>query len=416
MSEIIDNSAAKKETLKHLILELHKGNDPETVRAKVMEIMGDVPYAMIVEAEQELIQGGLPHEEVLNLCDMHAAVLEGSISHEGMKVPESGHPVHTFLEENRALEAHIAAIMPMLEELASNQDRSPQPDVMMRIRSAFNTLMDVDKHYRRKENLLFPFLEKYGITGPPTVMWGKHDQVRKQMKAALEMLSHKGELTSDEIVTVNELVLKPVLKGIKDMISKEEQILFPMCMDRLTDEEWYQIMVQSPEIGFCLYDPKDEWRPSGTMTGGERIIDGNRVQLPSGSFLPKELIWMLNTLPVDLTFVDKDDTVRYFTQGKERIFDRNRTILGRKVQLCHPPQSVHVVNQILDDFRSGRQDSAAFWINMGGKFIHIEYFAVRDDKGGYLGTVEVSQNLTELRALQGERRLLTYESKGTNNG
>ena len=135
-----------------------------------------------------------------------------------------------------------------------------------------------------------------------------------------------------------------------------------------------------------------------------------KIKLPSGTFSVDELTTILNTLPVDMTFVDKDDTVRYFTQGKERIFDRNRTILGRKVQYCHPPSSVHIVEQILQDFKSGKQDEANFWIQMKGQFIYIRYFAMRDENGDYLGTLEVSQDLTELRKLDGERRILEYDN------
>ena len=158
----------------------------------------------------------------------------------------------------------------------------------------------------------------------------------------------------------------------------------------------------------------------GTLTGvsavdcfeyGDEIVfvvEAGKIQLPSGSFTVNELTAVLNNIPFDLTFVDKDDRVRFFTQGKERIFARNRAILGREVQRCHPPSSAHIVEEILDDFKSGRQDSAAFWLNMGEKFIHIEYFAMRDKNNNYLGTLEVSQNLTEKRKLTGEQRLLDY--------
>jgi DUF438 domain-containing protein len=132
------------------------------------------------------------------------------------------------------------------------------------------------------------------------------------------------------------------------------------------------------------------------------------VQLPSGSFLPVELAAMLNSIPFDLTFVDADDRVRYFTQGKERIFARSRAILGRQVQHCHPPASVDVVERILAAFRAGRQDRASFWIELKGRFISIEYFALRDPAGAYLGCLEVSQDLTEKRALQGQQRLLSW--------
>jgi len=192
------------------------------------------------------------------------------------------------------------------------------------------------------------------------------------------------------------------------MIYKEEEILFPMSLDKLTKQEWYEIYQQSIEIGFCLYDPTGKWKPEGVKVEEKSLEETGRIQLPSGSFNIPELTAILNTIPFDLTFVDKDDTVRFFTQGKERIFARSRAILGRKVQLCHPPSSVHIVERILDDFKSGKQDQAAFWINMGGRFIHIEYFAMKDENGNYLGTLEVSQDLTEKRKLQGEQRLLSY--------
>ena len=282
-------------------------------------------------------------------------------------------------------------------------------DAVAQVRSNLHKLYDVDKHYRRKENLIFPFLEKHGITGPPTVMWGKHDQIRELLKAAIATFEQTEEFNADEARTLVELVYRPASDGIEDMIFKEEQILFPMCMDTLTEQEWWQVHNQSLEIGFCLFDPTDEWMPSGeTTVSGEGVNDEGRIQLPSGSMTPTELNAILNTIPFDLTFVDKDDTVRYFTQGRERIFDRNRAILGRKVQLCHPPHSVHIVQRIIEDFRSGKQSRAPFWITIKGRFIHIEYFALRDKQGEYLGTLEVSHDLTDKRALDGEQRLLEY--------
>jgi len=268
--------------------------------------------------------------------------------------------------------------------------------------------MDVEKHYQRKENLLFPFLEKHKITGPPTVMWGKHDETRELLKGAIETLKATEQISVTEAKATIDLVLKPASTAIEEMIYKEEEILFPMCLDTLSDGEWYEIYNQRVEIGFCLYGPTDTWKPVGIEHEKVAVADNGKIQLPSGSMTVTELTALLNTIPFDLTFVDKDDSVRYFTQGKERIFARNRAILGRKVQRCHPPSSVHIVEQILDDFKSGRQDNFAFWINMGGRFIHIEYFALRDNEGNYHGTLEVSQDLTKKRKLAGEQRLLSY--------
>ena len=409
MSEFLDNATKRKELLKHMILQLHKGEAPEEVRTQLIRLMGKVPYADIVEVEQQLISEGLPQEEVLKLCDVHTTALKGAIDHTGAKAAKVGHPVHTFKMENRALAWEIDALNKLYEQLLESTDADKTSKLLNEVKIHFNALMDVEKHYGRKENLLFPFLEKHGVTGPPKVMWGKHDETRELLKAALEALSQSDSLSPDEIKVMIDLVLRPASNSIEEMIGKENEILFPMCLDKLDENEWYEIYLQSPEIGFCLYDPQTEWHPDSIAAESEAHSNAERIQLPSGSFTAEELQAVLNTIPFDLTFVDKDDRVRYFTQGRDRIFARNRAILGRLVQHCHPPSSVHVVEQILDDFKSGRQDSCAFWINMKGRFIHIEYFALRDKSNNYLGTLEVSQDLTEKRALVGERRLLNYD-------
>jgi DUF438 domain-containing protein len=195
------------------------------------------------------------------------------------------------------------------------------------------------------------------------------------------------------------------------MVMKEDEILLPMSMDELTDQEWYDILQQTNEIGYCLFDPTDEWLPQNvdTMAAGLRneFSDGT-VRLPSGSFTIAELTVLLNALPADITFVDKNDKVKFFSQGTHRIFDRNRAILGRDVRMCHPPHSMHIVDQILNDFKSGKENAAPFWIQMQGKFIYITYLPLRDKDNNYLGTIEFSQDLTSLRALEGEQRLLSY--------
>jgi DUF438 domain-containing protein len=409
VSELIDNTRKKKDLLKHMILQLHKGEAPKAVRTQLARLMGEVPYEHVVEVEQELINEGLPAEEVLKFCDIHTEALKGQISHEGAKTVPPGHPVHTFKEENRALQWEIESLKKLFNEIEAMDPAEPPTDIIAQIRMRFHALTDVLKHYQRKENLLFPYLEKHDITGPPKVMWGKHDETRELLKAAVEALQSSGGWNVDEARSVIELVLEPAAASIHEMIYKEENILFPMTLDTLDESEWYDIYRQTPEIGFCLYDPTVEWQPSGRFdVPTEEQPAADRIQLPSGSFTPAELDAILNTIPFDLTFVDKDDTVRYFTQGRERIFSRNRAILGRKVQLCHPPKSVHIVRQILEDFHAGEQSRAPFWIEMKGRFIHIEYFALRGKDGEYLGTLEVSQDLTEKRDLTGEQRLLSY--------
>lgn len=409
MSEHIDNSRFRKAKLKELILKLHQGETEEEVRQQLLVSLSNIPYGEVVEVEQELIMEGLPEEEVLKLCDAHSAVLEGRVDLSAAKTIPEGHPVDVMLEENKALKRVAGNMLSALSALNYIREENLD-DTVLQLKAGFNQLIDVDKHYQRKEYLLFPYLEKAGITGPPKVMWGKHDEIREQLKGSIEILNTP-DLTRDDLMASAELVLIPAAKGVTDMTVKEEEILFPMAMDMLAEGDWYQIRKQSVEIGFCLYDPPVEWTPEGMeeISINEAQKEGGNIQLPSGGFTAEELLAILNTVPVDMTFVDRNDKVKYFTQGTERIFQRNRAILNRDVRHCHPPASAHIVDKILDDFKSGRQSRAPFWINVGGKFVHIEYFALRNEKGEYLGTLEVSQDLTGYRKLEGEQRILSYK-------
>jgi hypothetical protein len=414
MSELINNSKYRKEKLKELILKLHEGQDPVHVRYELISTLRNIPYGEVVEVEQELIQEGLPEEEVLRLCDVHGQVLDGHIDQSGAQAIPEGHPVDVFRMENSELKKVAEQTQQLLGILYSLPEEGFKSHVL-KILTCFNALMDVDKHYKRKEYLVFPFLEKNEITGPPKVMWGKHDEIREQLKGCIEILRTE-ELKKQDLEDALEILFAPVLKAVVDMTKKEEEILFPMCMDVLTTDDWWQIHKQTLEFGFTLYDPKVEWKPEGYASEqyeNKGVLNENgSVQLPSGSLTAKEIMAVLNTVPVDMTFVDKDDKVKYFTQGKERIFARSRSIINRDVRLCHPPGSVHIIEKILDDFKSGKASHAPFWIQMQGKFIHIEYFALRDENGEYLGTLEVSQDLTNLRKLEGEQRILSYnESK-----
>jgi DUF438 domain-containing protein len=410
MSELINNSQKRKELLKHMILQLHQGEAPDLVRKRLVEVLKNIPYDEVVEVEQELISEGLPEEEVLKFCDIHSMVLDGHIDQSSAKPIPNGHPVDTFRKENRELEKVADAIEQLLGQVESSQEDEIK-DLFLRLHGRFNELMDVDKHYKRKEYLLFPFLEKYEITGPPKVMWGKHDEIREKLKAAIEVVSAPGTITVEEAQTVADMILYPAVRAIPDMIMKEEEILLPMSMDKLTDEDWYAIDQQTMEFGYCLYDPQDEWKPDGITTTDVVYNTKNSIQLTTGNFGIDELEALFKTLPIDITFVDKDDKVKFFSHGPNRIFARNRAILGRDVRMCHPPSSVHVVDQILEDFRSGKENSAAFWINMQGRFIYIEYFAMRGKEGDYLGTIEFTQDLTQLRKLEGDQRLLSYAKK-----
>jgi hypothetical protein len=412
MSELINNSRYRKEKLKELILKLHQGESPEQVRKELVDTLRSVPYGEVVEVEQELIAEGLPETEVLRLCDIHGEVLEGHVDQTGSKDIPDGHPVDVFKKEN----LELIKVAEKTKDLLDAVPKVPEetfPNFRNVLLSSFNELMDVDKHYQRKEYLVFPFLEKKEITGPPKVMWGKHDEIRGQLKGCIALLRDE-ELQKSDLIDSLDLIFYPVVKALVDMVQKEEEILFPMAMDVISEEDWWNIHQQTLEFGFTLYDPQVEWKPDGF----ERLPESDTgdpgdgtIRLPSGSFTVQEIMAILNTVPVDMTFVDKDDRVKYFTQGSHRIFARSRSIINRDVRLCHPPGSVDIIEKILDDFKSGKASHAPFWIQMKGKFILIEYYALRDEKGAYLGTLEVSQDLTEARSLKGEQRILSYGKK-----
>ncbi len=408
MSELLHDQRKRMDLLKHMIQQLHAGEAPDAVRPQLIRLLGKIPYDEVVQVEQELIDEGLPTEEVLKLCDVHTAALQGSLDSGEEKEVPAGHPVDVFRRENKALGWEVAELEKLFAQLGEEDEEADPARLLHDIRVRFNSLMDVEKHYLRKENLLFPFLEKHGITGPPTVMWGKHDETREMLKAAIEALEAAGDATGGEAVAVVDLVLRPAIEAVSGMIDKEEQILLPMSLDTLDDQEWWEVARGSAELGFCLVVPEVEWQPEGAEDVDDAADSGGRTQLPTGTFAPHQLEAVLNSIPFDVTFVDETDTVRYFSHGRERIFARSKAILGRKVQFCHPPKSVDTVQRILDDFREGRQEHARFWIEMGGRFICIEYFAMRDNNNVYLGCLEVSQDLTEKRALTGQQRLLNY--------
>jgi DUF438 domain-containing protein len=408
MSELINNSSERKKRLKTLILRLHQGEAEEKVREDLLNSLSQIPYGEVVEVEQELISEGLPEEEVLRLCDAHSAVLHGNVDLSAAKHIPEGHPVDVLINENKELRKVVAEIENLIS--AISYDSGPVKDAeKFRLIGLFNSLWDVDKHYQRKEYLIFPYLEKQGITGPPKVMWGKHDEIRELIKGGIELL-RSGDITRDELVAAAEIVLLPAAGGVKDMTTKEEEILLPMALDSLNEADWYAIQKQSLEIGYCLYDPRVTWKPAWAEedTLHEMNKNADTVQLPSGSFTVEELLAILNRLPIDMTFVDRNDKVKYFSQSEERIFQRNRAILNRDVRHCHPPASAHIVDKIIEDFKSGTASRAPFWINIGEKMIHIEYFALRNEKGEYLGTLEVSHNVSPYRELEGEQRILSY--------
>jgi DUF438 domain-containing protein len=413
MSEVIDNKANRIRVLKDIIKHLHAGNPPEQVQRQMQEIVRQTDASEIMAMEQELISEGMPVEEVRSMCDLHSKVTRDVLVQLPIRKPIApGHPVDTFRRENEALRGVIAAMTQTLAELQSTKEAADAAAILLRFRQSFNDLMDIDKHYQRKEHALFSCLERHGITGPSKVMWAKDDDVRNLLKRLGESIhSDPADIEKWKMNLVE--ATNAALKAVQEMIYKEENILLPMSLETLTEDEWAEIWSVSPKYGWCIVEPQQGYAPSvSVMPESMKVPATGALMLPTGNVSLEQLAAVFSTLPLDLTFVDANDRVAFFTEGPERIFPRSKAIIGRKVQHCHPPRSVETVDQILNDFRAGRQNVAEFWINFHDKFVHVRYFAVRNSDGGYLGTVELTQDLTPLRALQGERRLLEYDSSG----
>jgi DUF438 domain-containing protein len=413
MSEVIDNKANRIRVLKDIIKHLHAGNPPEQVQRQMQEIVRQTDASEIMAMEQELISEGMPVEEVRSMCDLHSKVTRDVLVQLPIRKPIApGHPVDTFRRENEALRGTIAAMTQTLAELQSTKEAADAAAILLRFRQSFNDLMDIDKHYQRKEHALFSCLERHGITGPSKVMWAKDDDVRNLLKRLGESIhSDPADIEKWKMNLVE--ATNAVLKAVQEMIYKEENILLPMSLETLTEDEWAEIWSVSPKYGWCIVEPQQGYAPSvSVMPESMKVPATGALMLPTGNVSLEQLAAVFSTLPLDLTFVDANDRVAFFTEGPDRIFARSKAIIGRKVQHCHPPRSVETVDQILNDFRAGRQNVAEFWINFHDKFVHVRYFAVRNSDGGYLGTVELTQDLTALRALQGERRLLEYDSSG----
>lgn len=418
MSELMGHDKQRRETLKQIIRDIHQNKNPQELKERFRELLSDIGATEIAALEQELIREGMPATEIQSLCDVHVSVFQDSLDQQPKSQEQGGHPVQTFRKENQAIEHVIQELRPLLEQFPNSIQTAIAEESLKKWQTLHRQLLEIEKHYSRKENILFAYLEKHGVSGPPKVMWGIHDEIRAHLKRITHVFLHlpAGTASLPELIQTTAL---PVLKAIEDMIYKEENIMFPMSMETLTEGEWAAVAEQSGEIGYTLVQPDKGWIPS---VSPEPPVDqgafptakpgsGSPHLLPfqTGALTLEQISLIFNHLPVDITFVDEFDIVRYFSFGKERIFQRSKAIIGRNVKDCHPPDSVHIVNKIVQDFKSGRRDSAEFWIHMNHQFVYIQYFAVRDADGIYRGTIEVTQDIQKLHTLQGEKRIYSEE-------
>lgn len=403
MSELTKNQ--KKETVKDIIKKLHQGLKVEEAKEIFEKEVGSITSMEIAEIEQSLINEGISPGEIKKFCNVHALLFEKSLAEAVSKEESPAHPVHLFKLENREIEKITASI----KGLAKNKNQYDIKQFKEELKKLILKLKGIDVHYTRKEQLLFPFLERAGFFGPSKVMWGKDDEVRDFLRGALSNLEElNNQAQTDEYLNK---YIHPLVEEVDGMIFKEENILFPASIEKLSVDDWVEILKESDEVGYIYIEKPEETSAliaelKKAVPVEPKIKDSSIISLPTGDLNLKELMYVLNTLPVDITFVDKNNEVKYFSESKDRIFVRARSIIGRKVQNCHPPQSVDRVENIVNSFKEGKRDSVDFWINFKGRLIYIRYFAIRDENKNYLGTLEVTQDITGIKKLEGEKRLL----------
>ncbi len=404
-----DKKLSNTELIKSYLKRLGDKEDLESVRADFVKNFTDVDSLEIMKAEQELMNEGTPIEEVQKLCDVHSALFHGCTTHEqrpqikidkqalesavnGANTKENkidiliateGHVLYTFTKENDNLATLLSTTKSKIEK---------QEDVTNELKQ----LREVSIHYAKKGDLLYPLLKvKYDISGPSNVMWGVDDEIRMTLSELEKEDNHNAEWYQK---------LTDVAIRMEEMVYKEANILFPICVEHFTDAEWQQIYRDSKDYSECLGVKKLIWQEGEISTENisvntsniSVITENNKITMPGGYLTVEQLTALLNTIPMEITFVDAENINCFFNEG-EKLFKRPSMAIGREVFSCHPPKIEVMVRQIIDDFRNNRNSRIPIWMEKEDKTMLVTYTAVRDRNGKYLGTVELVQDMTEAK-------------------
>ncbi len=402
----------------NIVNEFFSGKPIEELEKRFQnELSGTITPTEFALAEQKMQNLGIDDSQFEAQIDELLKVFKKSLEQVTIDNLEVGHPLDTFIKENNAIKALLTELRKAEKEIdLKNINHQYWID-------AYNKLWQIDIHYVRKENQLFPFLETKGFDKPSTVMWALHDDIRTLIKFYKSLLKDKNY---EELFDTQEMMLN----AIEDMIFKEEKILWPTSLELISTEDWIKIREGEDEVGYCLIETPPMWNPNWkhpshnekteigasstanpipftTGTKGNSAIGG--INLEVGAITPEQINLIFKHMPFDVTYVNENDEVRYYNKGEDRVFPRSSGIIGREVKYCHPPKSVHIVEKIIEAFKSGEKSEANFWIKFHDKFVYIQYFAVRNENGNYKGVLEITYDATVLRGLEGEQRLLDWE-------
>lgn len=397
MSELI-TSEYRKSAIENFTLQLIGSGDGKKLMDENQEILSTVTPFETMQVLDTLLVSGIPVEKVKAGVGKILNAFSKSLSSYRWEKPGEGHFLHYLMLENREAEKIMNEIKSINKKIFKGET-AEHAALTSKLRRLMLKLRDFELHYIKKENILFPYIEKaFPRYHCLQIMWSFHDDYRRTLK--------KINLNLDDAHPDYDLLNKEIGKlffVILPLIFREEQIVFPVALNAIPESAWDEMMQQSYDQGWCYIRPPEKSASASIKPEPEGLID-----LGSGMLTREQLTLLLNNSPADVTFIDENDEVRYFSESKDRIFPRSRAIIGRKVQNCHPPQSLHVVNEIIAAFRSGEKEHADFWIQVKGRFLYIRYLAMRNQAGEYKGTLEISEDITRARELVNERRLLKW--------
>ena len=381
----------RQEILKNLMLRLHAGEDKEVIQEEFNEVFDEISPYEIQLMERNLMSEGITFAEIMSLCNVHANLMGSKVNTQTSVADfeQPGHPVHVMKMENLA----IRGALDRVERLLVNYLETKDSTIEKGLRRQISLLDQFENHYQRKEYAMFPIMEKKGITAPPKVMWGVHDQIRDLYRDFKKALNDGKETTLEEFQIARDEML--------EMIQKEENILIPMVEQVFHVDDWETIASQSPDYGYCIVKPEKEWavKKSFSPVKEETQVESEGdIPLSTGSLSLKELNLILNLLPMELSFVDAQNIVKYYNEGngEEKIFKRTPSAIGRDVILCHPPRVHETVQTIFEQLKSKQKEKEEMWFKTEDKMVHVTYHAVWDEEGKYMGCLEYVQDIKPL--------------------
>ena len=420
--------------LRDILLDLHHGASPESVQERFNASFAGVSAIEISLMEHELMNSdtGITFEDVMELCNVHANLFKDAVA--GVDLAESdhpGHPVRVFKDENLALRAALIRVRRLLDSYAESDESSSQEEISKGLQRQLDLLGQFDRHYQRKEELFFPIMEAYGHDAPPKVMWGVDDQIRDLFEGVRKAAVQLPQIDIQEV----QEAFETFAQEFESMIFKEESILLMILLETFTQDDWLRIAAESPVYGYAIIRPSEKWQPQrerfetasptqpaeqnqqiidtpqGRFTiqftpneAGEQVNRTTAQPFDNGYLSVEEANLILNHLPLEITFVNKEDIFQYYndsTPAEEMIFKRTPSQVGRHVELCHPPKLLPRVKKIFAALRSGKKDKFEMWFKSEsrGQFVHVTYAAVRDAQGEFQGVLEYVQDIAPFRAI-----------------